>query len=99
MTRLVEMRVADTAAGQSYGGASAGFAERDMSSANADGRRDSAFAEVQANAGEDFDGAVEPEAHVGIVCAFVTSWRSDCTETSRFWPNSAIGEFQPHVAG
>ena len=60
MTRLVEMRVADTAAGESYGGASAGFAERHVSAANADGGRDTALAEIQANAGKDFDRAAHP---------------------------------------
>jgi hypothetical protein len=46
MTRFIEMRIADTAAGQSYGGASSGLAERDVGSANADGRRHAAFAEI-----------------------------------------------------
>jgi hypothetical protein len=67
LARFIEMRIADTAAGESYSGASAIFAECHMSSANADGSRDAAFAEVQANAGEDFDGAAEPEAHGVII--------------------------------
>jgi len=44
--RFVEMGVAYAAAGQSYRRASAGFAERDMCSANTYGGRDTAFAEV-----------------------------------------------------
>ena len=63
------MGIAYAAAGQSYCGASAGFAERYMGSANANGGRDTAFAEVQANAGEDFDRAAEPEAHGVIIRA------------------------------
>ena len=70
MTRFIEMRIADTAAGQSYGGSSAGFAEREVGSANADGRRDAAFAKVQANAGEEFDRAATAETHRAIVRAF-----------------------------
>ena len=69
MTRLVEMRIADAAAEQADGGSSAGLAERDVGSAYADGRRDSTFAEVQPNAGEDFDRAADSKAHRGIVPA------------------------------
>src|ERR1700676_245385 len=65
-----EMRIADTATWQSYGGARAGFAEGDVSPANADGRRDSTFAEVQANAREVFDRAAKAKAHREIVRAF-----------------------------
>jgi hypothetical protein len=42
-------------AGQSYRRASAGFAEGDMYAAKANGGRDTAFAEVQADPGENFD--------------------------------------------
>jgi hypothetical protein len=49
MVRFIEMGIAYAAAGQSYCRASAGFAERDMCSTNANGGRDTAFAEDQAN--------------------------------------------------
>jgi hypothetical protein len=55
MMRFVEMRIAYAAAGQSYRRASAGFAERDVCSTNANGGQDTAFAEVKADPGEDFD--------------------------------------------
>jgi len=51
MARLIEMGEAQAATGQSYRRASAGLAERDMCSANADGCRDTAFTEVQTRCG------------------------------------------------
>jgi hypothetical protein len=51
MARLIEARIANTATGQSYRGAGAGFAERDMCSANTNGSRDTAFSEVQTDPG------------------------------------------------
>ena len=51
MMRFVEMGVAQAAAGESHGGAGAGLAECDVGAANADGGRDTAFAEVYADAG------------------------------------------------
>jgi hypothetical protein len=79
--RLIEMCIAYAAAGQPYGGASAGFAERDMRSTNANGGRDTAFSEVQADPGEDFDRAAEPEAHGVIIRAFLRMLGSDSTKS------------------
>ena len=61
--RPIEMRVAHAAAGKVDRGSGTSFAERNVSAANADGCRYSAFPEVQANAGKEFDGAVEAEGH------------------------------------
>jgi hypothetical protein len=63
MMRFVEMGVTQAAAGESDRGAGAGFAEGDVGASNADGSGDSAFAEVYADAGEEFDRAVEAETH------------------------------------
>ena len=84
MVRFIEMGIAYAAAGQSYCRASAGLAERDMCAANSDGGRDAAFAEVQADAGEDFDRAAKAKAHGVIIRAFLRMFGSDCTESGRF---------------
>jgi hypothetical protein len=47
MVRFIEMGIAHATAEQSYRRASAGFAERDMCAANANGSGDAAFTEVQ----------------------------------------------------
>lgn len=83
MALFIEMRIADTAAGQSYSSASSGFAERDVCATNADGSRHAAFAKVQANAGEDFDRAAKAKAHREIVRAYLRIFGSDCTERRR----------------
>jgi len=53
--RFIEMGIAYAAARQSYRRASAGLADGDMCAANANGGRNAAFTEIQADPGEDFD--------------------------------------------
>jgi hypothetical protein len=61
------MGIAQAAAWQANGGARASFANCHVCATNADARADAAFAEVQANAGEDSDRTAEPEAHGVII--------------------------------
>ena len=59
--------VAEPGSREADGGSGSCGAVGDVGAANTDARADAALAEVQANAGEEFDRAVKAVAHIGIV--------------------------------
>lgn len=78
--RPVQVGIAQASARQADSGAHAGAAKRNVCAAHADARADAARTEVQADSGEDFDGAAKAEAHV-CQAAFSTTALSLSSET------------------